>query len=51
MEDRIKYAFQLPLQRTSTDTEIRACQFLLQHAGWTELCRVLLNTNEFAYID
>jgi hypothetical protein len=50
-EDRIQQAFQRSLQRDPTDSEIRACQQLLQRAGWTELCRALLNINEFVYID
>ncbi len=49
--ERIQFAFQAALQRQLTDRESAACQQLLQRAGWTELCRVLLNVNEFAYID
>jgi len=49
--ERIQFAFQAALQRQPAASESAACQQLLQRAGWTELCRVLLNINEFAYID
>jgi len=49
--ERIQFAFQVALQRQPTEHESAACQQMLQRAGWIELCRVLLNVNEFAYID
>jgi mono/diheme cytochrome c family protein len=49
--DRIRAAFQLALQRNPTENELQACQALVRQANWTELSRVLINTNEFAYID
>ncbi len=50
-QERIQFAFQAALQRQPTESEIGACQQLLQRASWTEVCRALLNINEFAYID
>lgn len=49
--ESIQAAFELALQREPTASEIQACQQLLHKANWVELCRVLLNINEFAYID
>ena len=48
---RIEAAFLLALQRRPTPTELSACQQLVAHTNTTELARVLLNVNEFAYID
>lgn len=48
---RVEAAFHRALQRDPTASELAACQDLLERATWTELCRVLLNVNEFAYID
>ncbi len=49
--DRIHHAFRLSVQRDPIGIETQACQEFLEHASWTELCRVLLNINEFAYCD
>jgi bacterioferritin (cytochrome b1) len=49
--ERIRYAFRQALQREPSEVEIQACKKLLQSAGWTEMCRVLLNVNEFAFMD
>ena len=49
--ERIEAAFHRALQRAPTESELAACKDLLERASWTELCRVLLNVNEFAYID
>lgn len=48
---QIEAAFHRALQRDPTPSELTACLHLLERANWTELCRVLLNVNEFAYID
>lgn len=48
---QIETAFHRALQRDPTPSELTACLHLLERANWTELCRVLLNVNEFAYID
>ena len=49
--DRIEAAFLLALQRRPTSTELSACQQLVARTNYVELARVLLNVNEFAYID
>jgi hypothetical protein len=48
---QIERAFALTLQRTPDKDERRACEALLQQRSLTELCRVLLNLNEFIYVD
>lgn len=48
---RIEAAFLLALQRYPTPAELAACQQLVARTNYTELARVLLNVNEFAYID
>ncbi len=49
--EQIKLAFALALQRQPTNSELRACEQLMKQAGLIEICRALLNVNEFAYID
>jgi hypothetical protein len=44
-------AFRLALGRQPSQAELEQCDRLLQQASLTELCRVLLNTNEFAFVD
>lgn len=44
-------AFQLALQRSPDDEEFHLCQRLARERGLPELCRALLNLNEFIYID
>lgn len=49
--EQIKLAFALALQRQPTASELQACERLMERAGLIEICRALLNVNEFAYID
>jgi mono/diheme cytochrome c family protein len=48
---QIQSAFAFTLQRPADKAEVRACTALLQQRNLTELCRALLNLNEFIYID
>ncbi len=50
-EAQIKRAFALAFQRQPSRDEIASCQQLLRQRSLTELCRALLNLNEFAYLD
>jgi hypothetical protein len=47
----VDLAFDLVLQRKPTSDERRACVVLLEQRNLVELCRALLNLNEFIYID
>ena len=49
--DRIDRAFERVLQRKPDAEERRACLELLEKRTFTELCRALLNLNEFVYVD
>jgi hypothetical protein len=44
-------AFELALQRKPDDSEASACIRLLEQQKLPELCRALLNLNEFVYVD
>jgi len=44
-------AFALALQRAPDKDELTACSELIRTRSLAELCRVLLNVNEFTYID
>jgi hypothetical protein len=48
---QVERAFQLALQRSPAPEERRACLGLLAKRSLPELCRALLNLNEFAYVD
>jgi hypothetical protein len=48
---QVKRAFELALQRVPDEAEAAACEKLLQQRSLPELCRALLNLNEFVYID
>jgi hypothetical protein len=48
---QVKRAFELALQREPDKTESAACEQLLKKRNLAELCRALLNLNEFVYID
>jgi hypothetical protein len=48
---QIERAFALALQRAPDDEERRACRRFLAARSLPELCRALLNLNEFAYVD
>lgn len=49
--DRIPRAFQLTLQRLPAERELKAARELVERQGLFALCRVLLNANEFVYVD
>lgn len=48
---RVQRAFALALQRPATPGEARAAEALVAGQGLFALCRMLLNTNEFVYLD
>jgi hypothetical protein len=48
---QVQRAFTLGLQREPDAAELAACQRLLAERGLVELCRVVLNLNEFIYVD
>jgi hypothetical protein len=48
---QVRHAFELALQRAPDDVELAACTRLLTERSLVELCRVVLNVNEFAYVD
>lgn len=48
---RIERLFALTLQRSPAADEVAACRASLARMSLVELCRVLLNTNEFVYLD
>lgn len=48
---QITRLFALALQRRPSQEERRACAAFLEHRTLAELCRALLNVNEFLYID
>lgn len=47
----VETAFRRVLQRAPTAAERDLCQRLLDRRGLVEMCRALLNLNEFAYVD
>jgi hypothetical protein len=48
---QIQRAFELALQRPPNDMELEACKQLLSERSLAELCRALMNLNEFVYVD
>jgi hypothetical protein len=48
---QVQAAFELSLQREPEDCEDAICRRLLREQSLAELCRVLINLNEFAYLD
>ena len=48
---QIQRAFELALQRPPDEFELEACKLLLSERSLAELCRALLNLNEFVYVD
>jgi hypothetical protein len=48
---QVQRAFELALQRLPDESESSACQRLLTDRSLVELCRALVNINEFAYVD
>jgi hypothetical protein len=50
-DEQIARLFDLALQRRPDDVERAACRPLLTAASLTDLCRAVLNVNEFVYLD
>ena len=48
---QIERAFQLALQRRPVKSELEACLLIFWQRSLTEVCRALLNLNEFIYLD
>ncbi len=48
---QVKRVFALTLQRPPGGDELRACLDLAEQRSLTELCRAMLNVNEFIYVD
>jgi hypothetical protein len=48
---QVQRAFELALQRRPDESESAACQRLLSERSLAELCRALVNLNEFVYVD
>jgi hypothetical protein len=51
VEEKVDHAFALAFQRNPAPDELAACIELAERRGFSELCRALLNANEFVYID
>jgi mono/diheme cytochrome c family protein len=51
VEERIRRAFALALQRAASPAETGAAATLVREHGLFALCRTLLNANEFVYLD
>ena len=49
--ERVERAFLLALQRRPTSAERVTCEHFLEQRSLAELCRALLNLNEFIYVD
>jgi hypothetical protein len=49
--EQVRHAFELALERRPDAAESAACERLLAERNLTELCRALLNLNEFVYVD
>ena len=50
-EAQVRQAFRITLQREPKPDEREACLRLLHRRSLPELCRALINLNEFAYVD
>jgi hypothetical protein len=50
-ESQVRQAFHITLQREPKLEEREACLRLLRRRSLPELCRALINLNEFAYVD
>jgi hypothetical protein len=48
---QVEHVFAVALQRAPDKDEQRACAELVRQRSLPELCRVLLNLNEFIYVD
>ena len=51
LEAQVQHAFHAILQRTPTPSESLAATRAVNQTSLAELCRTLLNTNEFVYLD
>jgi hypothetical protein len=49
--DQTRLAFRIALQRDATPSELASGIDFIRHYGLDRLCRVILNTNEFLYVD
>jgi mono/diheme cytochrome c family protein len=48
---QVRHAFRLALAREPTDDELAACTDLVKSQSLVQFCRVVLNLNEFVYVD
>jgi hypothetical protein len=48
---QVRQAFRLALSREPADDEVAACVALVKEQGLVQFCRVVLNLNEFVYVD
>ena len=48
---QVEQAFQLALQRSPDDTELKAASSLVSEYGLAALCRALYNANEFLFLE
>jgi hypothetical protein len=48
---QVQRAFELALQRSPDEFELEACKLLVSERSLAELCRALMNLNEFVYVD
>ena len=51
LEAQVRHVFRITLQREPKPDEREACLRLLHRRSLPELCRALINLNEFAYVD
>ena len=51
LEAQVRHVFRITLQREPKPDEREACLRLLRRRSLPELCRALINLNEFAYVD
>jgi hypothetical protein len=48
---QVQWTFEIALQRPPNERESAACEQLIAERSLTEFCRVMLNINEFVYVD
>jgi hypothetical protein len=51
VEDQVRHAYRLIFHRPPTDSELKAVSAYVQRHGLANACRMLLNTNEFIFVD
>ena len=51
LAEQVRHAFSVALQRAPNADELVLCMALAKKRSFPELCRALLNLNEFAYVD